>query len=98
MQTVLLKPLHHRGQEVIGIYFKNDADLNLRVRKLPSVKWSQTNKCWYVPLTEYSCHHTCEAFKEKAIVDSTALTTYLQKRKEIKRTIAVNQDKAISKA
>jgi hypothetical protein len=50
MDTVCLKPFYHRGQESIAINFKNDTSLNLIVRKLPSVKWSQTNRCWYIPL------------------------------------------------
>ena len=33
MQTIMLKPLHHRGQECIGIYFDNSPKLNGSIRK-----------------------------------------------------------------
>jgi integrase/recombinase XerD len=38
----------HRGQDVIFIRFASHPDLNIRVRKLVGVKWSQTHKSWYV--------------------------------------------------
>lgn len=38
----------HRAQEVIFIRFASDTKLNERVRKLIGVKWSQTQKAWYV--------------------------------------------------
>lgn len=98
MQTVLLKPLHHRGQEVIGIYFKNEADLNLLIRKLPGVKWSQTNKCWYVPLNQNSYNYLCEAFKEKGNLDTGAIDDYLKKRKQVEKTIPLSAEKDTSKA
>lgn len=97
MQTVLLKPLHHRGQEVIGIYFKNDADLNLLVRKLPAVKWSQTNRCWYVPLSPQSCRYLCEQLKEKAKLDTAAVNEYFEKRKSVVATITASSQKEVSK-
>jgi integrase/recombinase XerD len=97
MQTVLLKPLHHRGQEVIGIYFKNDADLNLKVRKLPAVKWSQTNRCWYVPLKPQSLNYLCEQLKEKANLDTAAVNEYFEKRKSVVATITASSQKEVSK-
>jgi integrase/recombinase XerD len=97
MQTISLKPFHHRGQEIIGLYFKNDSELNLEVRKLPAVKWSQTNKCWYVPLSKESFEHLYNSLKEKATIDTQSLKSYLEKRKAIKATIAVNPRQNISK-
>ena len=96
MQTISLRPLHHRGQEVIGIYFKNDAALNLNVRKLPSVKWSQTNKCWYVPLNAASYHNLLKVFEGEKI-DSSSLKTHLAKRKQVSATFPASPEKNISK-
>ena len=98
MQTVLLKPLHHRGQEVIGIYFKNDADLNPLVRKLPGVKWSQTNKCWYVPLDKSSYSQLTESLIEKANLDTATVAEYLKKRTLVKAVATVSSRKESSKA
>src|SRR5687768_455363 len=87
MDTVCLKPLYHRGQESIAINFKNDASLNLLVRKLPSVKWSQTNKCWYVPLTKASYNLLKEKLQEVSQIDDSVLKTYLEKRKQVTATL-----------
>ena len=96
MQTINLKPLHHRGQEVIGIYFKSNADLNLKVRRLPFVKWSQTNKCWYVPLNAASYKNLVATFEAEKI-DSFSLKTYLAKRKQVTPTPVPATGKNISK-
>jgi len=94
MQTIKLKPLHHRGQEVIGIYFTNDAALNLQVRKLFSVKWSQTNKCWYVPLNPQSYNQLKKELKANTILETVALKEYLEKRKKIRAIIPAKPENA----
>jgi integrase/recombinase XerD len=61
METTILqnkKPLvtyqlaHHREKEVIFIRFEKNAELMQRVKKLVGVRWSQSNKAWYVPDNE----------------------------------------------
>jgi site-specific recombinase XerD len=98
MDTVCLKPLYHRGQESIAINFKNDTSLNIIVRKLPSVKWSQTNRCWYIPLNGISYKHIYNALEGKSELDNTALKKYLEKRKQVTSTLPSRPDKIISKA
>ncbi|MFC0774669.1 tyrosine-type recombinase/integrase [Terrimonas alba] len=83
MPPVNLRPLHHRQQECIGIYYANHSVINNVVRKIPGIKWSQTNKCWYLPLNKDSYSITIKALKEIAVIDSSALKTYLQKRKQV---------------
>jgi len=73
LSTIILKPLYHRGQESIGIYYKIDASLNLIVRKSPSVKWSQTNKCWYVPLNAQAYKQLLNSMHGKAVFETSAL-------------------------
>ena len=81
METILLKPLYHRGEECIGIYYDNYPLLNKIIRKLPKVKWSQTNRCWYIPLNEIAYKQICNTFNKTVDIDNTALKQYLQKRK-----------------
>jgi integrase/recombinase XerD len=38
----------HKGENIIFIYFEYNAALNARVRKLVGVKWSASQKAWYV--------------------------------------------------
>jgi integrase/recombinase XerD len=41
----------HKGKEVIFLRFVYDAELNERVREFIGVKWSASEKAWYVPDT-----------------------------------------------
>ena len=43
----------HRDKSVIFIVFEKDVDLMARVKKLVGVRWSQSNKKWYVIDNEY---------------------------------------------
>ncbi len=83
MKQVVLKPLYHIEQESIGIYFKNDASLKIIVRKLTSVKWSQTNKCWYVPLNAEAYKQLKNLMNGEAVLEPSALKEYLNKRKKV---------------
>ena len=48
MQSVILKPLYHRGQECIGIYFEKNGLFQSVIQKQAGAKWSKTHACWYV--------------------------------------------------
>ena len=39
---------NHKGKDVIFIRFEYDAELINRLKKLTGVKWSQSQKAWYV--------------------------------------------------
>jgi integrase/recombinase XerD len=51
--TVKYECANHKGIEVIFIRFAYNALLNERIRKLVGVKWSTTQKAWYVLDTAY---------------------------------------------
>jgi site-specific recombinase XerD len=81
MQTVVLKPLYHRGQECIGIYFENTPKLNGAIRKDAGARWSQTNKCWYIPLSKKNYNKLFFSLKGKAEIEQSALHNYLAEKK-----------------
>jgi len=83
MIAISLKPLCHRGQASIGIFYENHSSLNSVVKKFPEVKWSQTNRCWYVPLNSDSFNNVFKALKGKAVLDITELKQYLERRKKV---------------
>jgi integrase/recombinase XerD len=90
MQIVTLKPLLHRQQECIGIYFENSAQLNGAIRKNAGARWSQTNKCWYVPLSKENYNRLALGLKGKATIEQSELHTYLsEKKSRHNRPIAV---------
>jgi integrase/recombinase XerD len=81
MEIITLTALHHRNTECIGIYFANKIILSNAVRKIPGIKWSQGNKCWYLPLSKPNHTLITTALTGKATIDNSQLKVYLQKKK-----------------
>lgn len=84
MQQVILKPLNHRGQECIGIYFENSPVLNDAIRKNAGARWSRTNKCWHVPLSKENYNKVFHSLKEKGDIEQSSLRKYLEDKKNNK--------------
>ena len=85
-------------QESIAIYYKHEAEINLIVRKLPSVKWSQTNRCWYLPLTKASYNQLKKELQEVSKIDDTLLKKYLEKRKQVTEAAALPKKSSVKPA
>jgi len=73
MKSVVVKRLFHRDQHCLGIFFDYDTAISQEVRKIPLVKYSDTNKCWYVPDEQHSLAKIIEVLKDKVWVDYKAL-------------------------
>lgn len=86
MQTVALRPLFHRGQEVIAIEFSKSKEITMAVRKLKGIKWSQTHKTWHLPLSQENYQRVVEVLKPLAAIDNSWLRAYLKKRREVAPT------------
>ena len=82
MQTIILKPLHHRGQECIGIYFEKNAVLQQAIQKLSGAKWSKTNSCWYVSCTGENYLLLKNALENKAELEIEELRKFLLEKKK----------------
>ncbi len=78
MHHVALKPSFHRNQDVIGIAAPYIHELDLVIRKLKGVRWSQTNKFWYLPLNRQSHRAIVSALQPLATIE-TLLKTYVQR-------------------
>lgn len=83
MKTIELKPLHHRGQECIGIYFEPDNRISRVIRKQPYAKWSRNNRCWYLPLDKESHSRLIASLKGVATVDQSVLHDHLVNKKHV---------------
>lgn len=88
MEIITLKALHHRNTECIGIYFSNKIILSNAVRKIAGIKWSQSNKCWYLPLSKPNHTLLTTALTGKATIDNSQLKTYLQNKKRVTAAVA----------
>jgi site-specific recombinase XerD len=74
MLHIVLQPLWHHEQRVIGIYFAKNTKLNSIIKQLPNAKWTQTHKCWYIPSTNEAYHALQLAVKTLATIDASLLT------------------------
>lgn len=89
------KPFFHRGAEQIGIYFLKNKEIEEAVKKIKGVKWSQTKRCWYVPLTREDCKKAYAPLKPLADISMSELKEYLEKRKKIVTIKKATGQKAI---
>lgn len=77
-----MEAILHQGQQCIGIRFANRLDLRVAISRIPSVKWSYTNRCWLLPLSRQNYQRIVAACSGLAVVDHSALKQYLLSRKE----------------
>ena len=49
LSVITLKNIEHRGGIYIALFFDYNASLISRVKKIEGSRWSQSNKCWYIP-------------------------------------------------
>ena len=80
MININLRLLQYQQKEWIGIYFEHNAAIN-SIIKTHGAKWSQSNRCWYIPLNEEGYKEMSASLKTVAKVDVTELKLTLQKRK-----------------
>jgi len=82
MEKVQLKPLIHQGQEWIGIYYSSSNIINGLLKLKAGARWTQTHKCWYVPLTKADYNKVHFALQGKAELEIQDLQRYLEARKK----------------
>jgi integrase/recombinase XerD len=81
METIYLLPVMHNGEEKILLKYPNLQKLNLETRKIKGIKWSQTHKAWYLPLSEETYKKICASLQQHCVLDKKALQQYLEKKK-----------------
>lgn len=93
MEIVVLKPLYHRGQEHIGIYFERNALIQSLIQKQAGGRWSKTQKCWYVSLSKDAYQNLTKVFNNKAVVKNDELREYLLEKKKNNPVITPSGEK-----
>lgn len=81
MIQITLKPLQHLAKEWIGIYFQHIPAVNSILRNELNARWSQTNQCWYIPLSKESFQQLKTALQKTAIFETAELKKYLEQKK-----------------
>ena len=79
---VILKPLFHRRQQCIGIYFEKNPVIQSAIQKKGFCKWSKTHSCWYTACTGENYLRLKSALENKAELKIDELRKFLlEKRK-----------------
>ena len=81
MITVNLIPQLHRNQDCVLIDAPNSSGINNALKKIAGIKFSKTWHNWYLPLSQQNCKAIGQALQDIAIIDTTVLKVFLQKRK-----------------
>jgi len=72
--------------------------VNTIIKKLPGVRWSQTNRCWYVPLNKESYNKLFFALKGLVEIEQSALHQYLaEKKNSMKEAAPLTTPKSVIK-
>jgi integrase/recombinase XerD len=95
MLTVTLKPLQHRNTTCIGIYFTHNRQLSVSLKKIKGIKWSSTNKCWYLPLSKENYNLLSAAVGSQCQINTAALKNYLTKKQTAIKIITAANKKVV---
>ncbi|MDQ2721547.1 MAG: site-specific integrase [Bacteroidota bacterium] len=96
METVILKPLLHRGERCIGIYFQQNDFVQKYIQKITGAKWSRTNKCWHIPFTQRNYEELVFSLSGKVNLETNTLKEFPLENKKQKKVLTPNiQNKII---
>ena len=84
MKKISVKPLYHKKQNCLGLYYPIDEQLTKLVKTFPDAKWSKTNKCWYIANHKTNLKELFQVFKGIAFIDTTAI--FAKPNPSIKKT------------
>ena len=65
---IQIRKLNHRGGFQIGIYFGFEAELKAKAKGI-GARWSQTNKCWYIPYNKENYNLILRTFDNVIIIN-----------------------------
>jgi site-specific recombinase XerD len=88
LPIIILKRLHHRGKDRIGLYFDYDPELIAHTKKLADAKWSRTNGCWHIQETDHALNDLFKHYKGIAWLEMAHL-----KKKEVDKTGPIHGNK-----
>lgn len=56
MITIQLKVITHRNTECIAVFFGYNTSLQNAIKQVRGIRWSYTQKCWWIPLSKENYH------------------------------------------
>ena len=80
LPVITLKNLAHRGGSHIALFFDYDTALIARVKRIEGIRWSQSNRCWYIPYMEDYSEYLQSMLKDIQLKD--LVVNIIEKPKE----------------
>ena len=88
--VITLQHLTHRGGSHIALYFDYDTVLIAHVKKIEEIRWSQSNKCWYLPYREDYRTHLQSKLEDVHFKDLTVNIIETQQKTKVKKRYGIN--------
>ena len=82
MEQIILETFVYKDVERMGLQCNYHNALNNVLKKLPGIQWSQTNKCWHLPVSKEAYGSLVSASSGVATINSAALKKYLTNKKK----------------
>jgi site-specific recombinase XerD len=70
----------------MGIYYTSQRELNMAIKNIKGIKWSQTRKCWYLPMSRTSYQLLQNELKTIPAINTEALKQFLETKKKMPAT------------
>lgn len=85
VKKVVMQKSIHREERVLCLLFERDPKIEKVVKQLPTCRWSQTMKCWYLPNTTPNFRQVLEKLRPLAYVDFSEV---------LAKNVAITKEKA----
>lgn len=80
MIQITLKPIHHPGDTRLGLYFTSDTRVQHTIKRI-GAKWSNTQKCWWLPLDKENYNKLQKTLTGIAVLYTAPLKQFLENQK-----------------
>lgn len=88
--VITLSHFTHRGGSHIALHFDYDTALIAQVKNIEGMRWSQSNKCWYLPVREDYRAYLQSKLEDIHFKDSSANFVKTQPKKIVKKKYRIN--------
>jgi integrase/recombinase XerD len=96
MEMVTLQGTVYRQVDHIAIVFEKNPVLSRVIRKCHGCKWSNSKKCWMLPMSRDNFEQLNRIFADVATIDSSHLRQYLINRKKSKLSNDANHGQGVA--
>lgn len=83
MTSIVLRPIHHKGQDRIALFYPADPLTDKKVKRVANARWSDTYHCWHIPCSREAYEALKTQIADTAQLDAAELRRYLAQKKAL---------------